>query len=193
MDAKQTNAAAQAPMRLLLALLFLAMTVVFLALHSRPTEVDASVAGAALPARPAAGYPAPDFALTTLDGETLRLSDLRGQPVLLNFWASWCGPCRVEMPHLQAASVTHDGQIAVVGINLTDREARQEDVAAFVDEFGLTFPIALDERGDVADLYEVRGQPASVFIDRDGMVHTVFYGPITEEFIQERIDELVGA
>jgi peroxiredoxin len=97
------------------------------------------------------------------------------------------------MPHLQTASVTNSEDVAIIGVNLTERESRLGEIDAFIDEFGLTFPIVLDEHGDVADLYEVRGQPASVFIDKNGVVHTVFYGPVTDEFIQSRIDELAGS
>ena len=146
-----------------------------------------------LPPRPAKGHPAPEFTLVNLEGEEVRLEDFRGQPVILNFWASWCGPCRLEMPHLQAAYEEYgsDG-VVILGVNLTKRESRMDDVTAFVDEFDLTFPIVLDDDGDVATIYEVHGQPTSVFIDKNGVVNTVFYGPVNEEFISARIQELMG-
>lgn len=147
-----------------------------------------------LPPAPTAGHPAPDFSLATVAGDEIRLSDLRGQPVILNFWASWCGPCRVEMPELQAAHASQSkGGVAVIGVNLSKREGNMDDVPAFIKEFGVTFPVLLDVDGDVARLYQVRGQPASVFIDREGTVQTVWYGPVNEAFITERIDELVNS
>jgi peroxiredoxin len=142
---------------------------------------------------PVAGHPAPDFTLTNLDGEEVSLSDFRGQPVILNFWATWCGPCRVEMPHLQEAFTTHqDDGVVVLGVNLTERD-NPDDIPAFLDEFGLTFPIILDEAGEVARTYKVFGQPASVFVSSDGTVHEVFYGPVDKAFIDARIVELVGS
>lgn len=147
----------------------------------------------ALPPKPVAGHPAPDFMLQTLEGETVSLSDFAGQPVIVNFWASWCGPCRLEMPHLQETHVQRAGDdVVVLGVNLTKREPNLDEVPAFIDEFGVTFPVVLDEAGDVATLYEVRGQPASVFIAPDGIINTVFYGPVTQDFINERVEEMVS-
>lgn len=143
-----------------------------------------------LPPAPKKEHPAPDFTLARLDGGSLSLAELRGTPVILNFWASWCGPCRLEMPHLEEASTKHGEDLVVLGVNLTQRENNLDDVPAFVDEFGLTFPVVLDEDGEVAKLYQVRGQPASVFIDAKGIVQTVFHGPVTQKFIEERIAEI---
>ncbi|MBV7332601.1 TlpA family protein disulfide reductase [Chloroflexi bacterium TSY] len=143
---------------------------------------------------PRTGHPAPEFTLTTLDGDVVNLSDFRGQPVILNFWASWCGPCRVEMPDLQETYDTHseDG-VVVLGINLTRRENSLDDVPAFIDEFGLTFPIVLDEEGEVAKLYQVRGQPASAFIDANGVVQTMWQGPVTKQFIEDQLAGLTAS
>lgn len=145
----------------------------------------------ALPPAPKRGHPAPAFTLATLDGEEVSLSDFRGKPVIVNFWASWCGPCRLEMPDLQETFAEQGDALTILGINLTERDGDLDEVAGFIDEFALTFPIVLDTDGEVADLYRVRGQPASVFIDADGMVATVFYGVINEQFIKEQISELV--
>jgi len=159
-----------------------------------PADELAQPATNELRPEPTAGHPAPDFTLTTLDGEVVSLSDFQGRPVIVNFWASWCGPCRLEMPHLQEAYTTRqDDGVVVLGVNLTKRENDTGDVAAFLEEFGVTFPVVLDEEGDVATLYEVRGQPASVFIDAVGDVQTVFYGPVNQQFIDERIAEMLAS
>jgi cytochrome c biogenesis protein CcmG/thiol:disulfide interchange protein DsbE len=142
---------------------------------------------------PVAGHPAPDFTLKTLDGQEVSLSDFRGQPVVLNFWATWCGPCRVEMPHFQEAySVHQDDGVVILGVNLTERDSPGE-IPGFVDEFSLTFPIVLDETGEVAKSYKAFGQPASIFVNRDGTVHQVFYGPVNKAFIDARISELLAS
>jgi peroxiredoxin len=142
---------------------------------------------------PIAGHPAPDFTLNTLDGEQVSLSDFRGQPVIINFWATWCGPCRIEMPEFQEAFAEHqnDGLI-VLGVNLTERDS-VDAVPGFMEEFGLTFPVVLDEGGDVANTYKVFGQPASIFVNEAGEVHQVFYGPVNKAFIDARVSELLGS
>ena len=139
---------------------------------------------------PKIGHPAPDFRLRTLAGQEVALSDFRGQPVVINFWATWCGPCRVEMPHFQEAYTAYQNEVVVLGVNLTERD-NPDDIPGFVEEFGLTFPILFDEQGEVAQLYNAFGQPASVFVDAGGVVHTVFYGPVNKPFIDARISELL--
>ncbi len=132
---------------------------------------------AALPPAPAVGHPAPDIALATADGQTLRLSDLRGMPVVLNFWATWCAPCRTELPELQAAGRRLAGQVAIVGV---DQGEPVEDVRALASQIGLTFPIPLDDQGQVGRLYGVRGLPTTFFVDRGGIIRQIQIGPVTE-------------
>ena len=181
----------------IVAVLALVVGAAFYVFSSRPTGPSES--GSVVPPAdgleplPVAGHPAPDFTLQTLEGATVALSDFRGEPVIVNFWASWCGPCRLEMPHLQDAHAGGVGDVNVLGVNLTKREGDLNDVSTFVEEFGLSFPVVLDESGEVADLYEVRGQPASVFINADGQVHQIFYGPVNERFIQDRIAEMADS
>jgi peroxiredoxin len=133
------------------------------------------------------GRAAPDFLLQTLSGETLRLSELRGQPLLVNFWATWCGPCRIEMPDLVEAYNEHyeDGFI-VLAVNQREAAAR---VQPFVDEFDLPFPIAMDRDGEVAQTWNIggpmQGLPASYFIDRSGVVRKVVLGSLTESSLRE--------
>jgi len=141
---------------------------------------------------PKAGHPAPDFTLTNTEGQAVSLSDFRGQPVIINFWATWCGPCRIEMPHLQEAFAENKGDVVVLGVNLTERDD-PDAVPGFLEEFGLTFPVVFDEKGNVAKTYNVFGQPASVFVNPNGVVHEVFYGPINKNYIDTKITELTSS
>ena len=126
--------------------------------------------------------PAPDFFLRTLNGRSVRLSDYRGKTVVLNFWASWCPPCRREMPDFQTLweerGPSGPDDIVILAVNLLP----EDTIAAaegFVDEFGLTFPILLDtSRGEVARPYGVQALPATFFIDRDGIVRTTALGSV---------------
>ncbi|MCA9981274.1 MAG: TlpA family protein disulfide reductase, partial [Anaerolineales bacterium] len=120
-----------------------------------------------LPIAPTAGSQAPDFTLTTLAGDTLTLSELRGTPVVLNFWASWCGPCRYETPYFQQIHETNGDEVLILGIN--QREGA-ETVAAFGDEFSLTYPLLLDSDGQVSTAYRVFGLPTTVLVDANGVV-----------------------
>jgi peroxiredoxin len=157
------------------------------------SDVSTTAATTGLEPAPVADHPAPEFTLNTLDGQEVSLSDFRGRPVIINFWATWCGPCRVEMPHFQEAYTAHQNNgLVILGVNLTERDVVTE-VPGFIDEFGLTFPIVLDESGEVAKTYKAFGQPASVFVDKDGIVHEVFYGPVNKAFIDARVAEMLAS
>ncbi len=133
------------------------------------------------------GRPAPDFALRTLAGDEVRLSDLQGRVVVLNLWATWCEPCKVEMPLLQALAVRHPDDLVVLGVNYGEEPAT---VAAFVDEYGLTFPILLDPQHQVVRLYAVRGLPTTVFIDAQGVVRGVHLGALDEAALRKYLRPL---
>jgi len=123
------------------------------------------------------GSPAPDFTLFSLAGPPVSLHEQRGKVVLINFWATWCAPCREEMPALQAAyEKLADQGLVVLGVNWTQVDYLP-DVEAFVEALGLTFPILLDSDGTVSeDLYQVLGLPTSVLIGRDGTIRAVRIG-----------------
>ena len=130
--------------------------------------VSLEPAGERLPPRPAS-FQAPDFTLPTLSGGTIRLADFRGKVVLLNFWATWCVPCRMEMPALEAFYQRHkDAGLAVLAINLDTLSTTS--VEAFVQEVMVTFPVALDPSWSIAGGYRVLGLPTTYFIDRAGNV-----------------------
>lgn len=143
-------------------------------------------------AAPQAGFLAPEFTLTTLEGETISLSDLRGQAVLVNIWASWCIPCRSEMPAMQTMYEDYADQgFTILAVNATSQDSRQ-DAADFVAENGLTFPILLDIDGIVGEQYRVSALPSSFFILPDGTIQEVVIGgPMAEALLRTRIETLL--
>jgi peroxiredoxin len=139
-----------------------------------------------------AGQPAPNFTLKTLTGNSITLSDLRGKPVILNFWASWCYPCRLEMPELERVYQKYpsDG-LTVLGINVTTQDTLA-DAQAFVAEFAPTFPILLDDTGEATTRYGVRGLPTSYFINRQGIVTHVHLGALNARQLGEFAGEILA-
>lgn len=144
------------------------------------------------PASPRQGFMAPDFTLDLLGGGDITLSELRGKPVMVNLWASWCPPCRAEMPAIQ--KVYQDYQelgLVVLGVNTTNQD-NEADAAAFVLEYGLTFPIPLDRDGSVSSRYGLRGLPTTFFIDRKGIIRSVVVGgPMSEAVIRSKVEDLL--
>ncbi|MBW8011454.1 MAG: redoxin domain-containing protein [Chloroflexi bacterium] len=126
---------------------------------------------------PVKGALAPDFELEGLDGELVSLSDYRGRVVLVNFWATWCGPCRFEMPALQSRYERYAPEFEILAV---DNDESAEAVDAFFKELGLSFKALLDPGGDTQELYRVRGYPSSVFVDADGVIQIIHIGMMTE-------------
>ena len=136
------------------------------------------------------GAPAPDFTLLDLAGQPVTLSTFRGQVVILNFWASWCPPCRSEFPLLQSAYEDRaDDGLIVIAVN---QEESSAEATRFADEFGLTMPVVLDSTGEVGEQYRLLGLPQSVFIDKSGIVRAVQIGEVTNETLTEKIEDLLG-
>lgn len=134
------------------------------------------------------GQVAPDFSLTTLDGEPFTLSKLRGKPVVLNFWATWCGPCRRELPALQAASERYGDQVAIIGVDQAEAAAT---VQSYVDSLELTFAIPMDTDNAVGSTYGVRGLPTTYFIDSQGVIRRVWSGEMNSITLAESVVELL--
>lgn len=138
--------------------------------------------------QPAVDHPAPDFVLTRFDtGKEVALSDLRGRPVILNFWATWCGPCRAEMPALQAAYERYGEDLLVVGVDQGEEEAV---VGPFLDEFGIGFPILMDGDMAVGREYRILGLPTTFFIDSQGIIRGVHAGEINSAILAEGIVDI---
>jgi cytochrome c biogenesis protein CcmG/thiol:disulfide interchange protein DsbE len=134
---------------------------------------------------PEVGAPAPDFTALTPQGDRVSLSDLRGQVVLINFWATWCAPCRVEMPAIQARY--NRGGFTVLAV---DFDENAELVQAFVDGLGLSFPVLLDPGGEIQNLYRVRGYPTSFFVDADGIIRVFHIGDMSETELDNYLSHL---
>jgi cytochrome c biogenesis protein CcmG/thiol:disulfide interchange protein DsbE len=140
------------------------------------------------------GRAAPDFLLETPDGGQLRFSDLRGKPVLVNFWASWCTPCRQEMPEIVRAYGAHqkDG-LVVVGVDLQENDGQVRD---FAQEFGMKFPIAIDRNGGVGQAWHIggpiQGIPSSYFIDATGVVRARNFGPMSAVTIAQDLATILN-
>jgi len=141
---------------------------------------------------PQKGFLAPDFSLADPAGRTYTLSQLRGKPVVVNMWATWCPPCRAEMPEIEAQYERYAPQgLVVLGVNATDQDAPL-DVVPFVNEYRLTFPILLDETGAAGRAYELRSLPSTFFINRDGTIaEVVIGGPMSGALLQANIEEIL--
>lgn len=140
---------------------------------------------------PYVGQLAPDFTLTATDGRTITLSDYTtggGTPVILNFWATWCPPCRVEMPYFQSAHTLYAEEVVILGLNQAESAAT---IASYAGERGLTYPLLVDADMRVNNLYGVLNLPTTIFIDRNGVVREVLIGTISQGVLDDRIDNLI--
>lgn len=133
------------------------------------------------------GNLAPDFKLMDTGGETVQLSDYRGKRIVLNFWATWCPPCRAEMPHMEKVYEQHEEDTVVLGVNLTHTEKNTSDIEAFEQDFELSFPILLDAEGSVSDNYRIVAYPTTYMIDRNGVIHEIYMGAINDEVMNRSL------
>ena len=173
----QQTGGAQAPsalplQRTILLVFLLLLSGILTGMGSKPPQVSGT---------------APDFQTTLSSGEPVSLKDYRGKSVLLTFWATWCEPCKKEMPEIQAAYEAHKEEgLTVLAVNFGEKGGEAQ---AFADKMGLTFPVLLDRKINIAEQYGVVSLPVTFFIDRNGMIRErVFGGTLTKE----RIGEIVG-
>lgn len=145
--------------------------------------------GSDLTEAPIPGYLAPQFILNSTVGEEIAMQDYLGRPVILNFWATWCPPCRAEVPHFQDASVKYKGRAIILGI---DQGEPQSVVTDFANSFALSYPLLLDQDNSVNRQYGVSALPTTVFVDAQGIVREVFTGIINGAVLQDRIENLLA-
>lgn len=152
---------------------------------AKSTQHSAAVPGVGI------GNAAYDFTLTDTNGGDMKLSELRGKKVLLNFWATWCPPCRVEMPELEKfAHNKADDDIIVLGVNLTKTEGSSQDVVPFVQKNNISFPVVLDLDGSVMSQYKVIAYPTSFIIDEQGIIRNIYQGAINYDIMNQAFKEL---
>lgn len=142
----------------------------------------------------------PDFTLTSLDGKNVTLSELRGKKVVLNFWATWCPPCKAEMPHMQNyyEQYAKKDNVEIIAVNLTSEErdvtadAKIDSVMTFRDSFELTFPILLDQdpKNSIGIAYQILTIPTTYFIDSKGYIQRAIKGPMNGEMLKKYVDAL---
>lgn len=141
----------------------------------------AAACGGGEAAGPRVGAPAPEYTASNLQGDSVSLSSLRGQVVLVNLWATWCAPCRHETPYLQSLSQEHgDEGLTIVGISMDTRDARDQ-VEEFVREYGVTYHVLVDPQMRGMDTWHVLGLPASFLIDREGTLRWMRFGPVSAD------------
>jgi len=148
------------------------------------------VAGCSSPAPaegPQVGLLAPDFQFSGLDGQTVSLSDFRGRPVLLNFWASWCGPCQFEMPFIQEIYEGWTGKPSSLVMLTINKGETSAEVKKFMESNNLSFPVLLDANQEIAREYNIRGIPTTFFIDKDGIIQDMKVGAFSSKAEIERM------
>ena len=134
--------------------------------------------------------PAPDFNLTSFGGDTIRLSDLRGQVVVLNFWASWCPPCREEAPYLEETWRTYQQRdVVFIGVDYVDVEP---EALAYIEEFDITYFNGPDLRTVISQAYNIQGVPETFFIDKTGIIRHVHVGPLIPPDLEQQINKLIS-
>ena len=151
------------------------------------------VTGCSSPSEPSdarIGGRAPDFELNSLDGQTISLSDFKGKPVLLNFWASWCGPCVFEMPFLQEIYDEWSNKgLILLTVNIGDSSAKAKE---FLQKHNLSLPVLLDTKKAVARRYNITAIPTTFFIDKDGIIHEKIIGAFpNKEIIEKKLSKII--
>ena len=155
---------------------------------SNPSNMTQAQLDEIFDALPKVGAHAPDFSLRTIDGTTVTLSSLRGHPVIINFWASWCVACRLEAPELEAVYRQFQSKgLIILGINDAHADKRA-DAQAYIDTYKMTFDILLDEAGQVDAKYRIPGLPTSLFVDKSGVIRQLIMGQMAQKDIRESLE-----
>jgi peroxiredoxin len=137
------------------------------------------------------GNKAPDFQLKTLNGTNVKLSELQGKKVILNFWATWCPPCKAEIPHMQDFYESNDkSKVEILAVNLTTSEKNPGKIKEFISERNVTFPVLLDQDGEIGDQYRAMTIPTSYLIDSNGIVRKKIVGPMDKELMEQLIESV---
>lgn len=162
----------------------------------KASEINTSSEGGAIAPVESAGLEpgeaAPDFSIQTLNGEPIQLSDFKGKKVILNFWATWCPPCKKEMPEMQTIQEEYGDEVEILAVNMTDSEANGiSDVQKFQEEFKYTYMMPLDEDGELSTAYKVYNVPTTYFIGSNGKIALPRKsGPMTYDFMVESITQM---
>ena len=135
---------------------------------------------------------APAFSLETLSGDDFALAEAKGRPLVINFWATWCGPCEAELPIKKRLARELGDKVRLLGINLTTSEGSVDDVRRYAEEHEINYPVLLDTRGNVQQRYGVRGTPTTYVIDADGGVVTKFMGAMDYRDMKRRLEALIA-
>lgn len=138
---------------------------------------------------PKINYSAPEFKLVALDGLEYSVGGERSKPLLINFWASWCGPCELEAPDLKELYDQYKDSIDFYAVNMTVGD-RMDNIKSFVKFFDFRFPVLLDQKGEVGDLYRIRGLPTSFLVDKDGVIRDMF-SILPREDLEKRIKRMI--
>ncbi|AJD92980.1 peroxiredoxin [Jeotgalibacillus malaysiensis] len=138
------------------------------------------------------GNPVPAVEVTTLDGEVVNLRDYQGKKVILNFWATWCPPCIAEMPHMQEyyENEAGDQNVEILAVNLTSKDNGMDKIESFVDDYGLSFPVLLDETGAIGDEFQAFTIPTTYLIDEEGVIQRKLMGPMDRDMMVDMMEDL---
>ncbi len=139
---------------------------------------------------PKIGFKAPPFSLPSLEGQSYSLETLNGKPVVINFWASWCGPCKMEAPELERLYAKYRGQLEIYAVNATASDSAK-DAAAFAERYQFTFPVLLDEKGELVKKYRVGSFPTTFFVNRDGTIADLVIGPMDSQAADDKWKRLL--
>lgn len=160
----------------------------------RETKIDESLLGASIDLNQKQkglrkGDTPPDFTLETVDGEKLTLSDFKGKKVILNFWATWCPPCKAEMPHMQKYydKKGKEQNFEIIAVNLTKQEKSKDLVTKFLKNYGITFHVPFDVDGETEKAYKVITYPSTYILNEEGTIEHSIIGPMNEDMMETYI------